>query len=89
VSCVIGVKALFHDPTIPSVATIITGLDRRLAGMERSSPHERRQDLSSSVRAGTTSESEQAPVVETLRRQRPAGHDKGSGTRSGTRVEQV
>ena len=82
-SCVIGVKAVFHHPTVFNFAAFIAAPDRRLAGT-----HGRRQDLEPQA-AGKTpgqtkSESEHI-IVKNLRRQRAGGRDKQAiGSRSGT-----
>jgi hypothetical protein len=86
VSCVIGVKAVFHNPTVPRHLGSAGAPDqhaddrlRQLAVGEACPPN------ADPVKTPTPAEGDRAMVAENLRRQRSGARDKQRrGTRSGT-----
>ena len=76
-SCVIGVKAVYHHPGVEHL-----GLPMRVPSVQWTTATAGRPD---SGKTPGQAEGDRATADENLRRQRPGVHDKqGSGTRPGT-----
>jgi len=95
VSCVIGVKAVFHNPTVPHLLGGVEAPDqhaanrvRRLAVGEGHPPNASPATNTRPVTTPVQAEGDRATVAENLRRQRSGARAKqGRGTRAGTQSD--
>jgi hypothetical protein len=86
VSCIIGVKAVFHNPTVPRHLGIAGAPDQHAADrLPQCAVGEGCPPNAVPVKPPTQAEGDRALVAENLRRQRSGARDKQRrGTRSGT-----